>query len=245
MVDGLYSAAAGMAAQQKRLDAVANDISNVSTTGYKRLRVAFRDLLYQPAGRGGADGVQTGSGAAATIVGRGSAQGALIRTDRPLDVALSGPGFIRVRDRDGSPALTRDGSLALSADGQLRTSTGQLLDPPLRLPRGAAIEDVTIGPDGTVRAGDRRVGRIDVVAVRNPDGLAPAGDSLFRPTDASGPLTAAPAGTRVEQGVLEGSNVDAGDAMIDMMDAQRAFQLASRAIQTQDEVLGVANGVKQ
>jgi flagellar basal-body rod protein FlgG len=104
---------------------------------------------------------------------------------------------------------------------------------------------VKIGPDGTVRAGERRVGRIEIVAVRNPDGLAPAGDSLFRPTAASGPLNAAPASTRVEQGVLEGSNVDAGDAMIDMMDAQRAFQLASRAIQTQDEVLGVANGVKQ
>ena len=245
MLDGLYSAAAGMTAQQRRLDAVANDISNVSTTGYKRLRVAFRDLLYQPNGRGAAEGVATGSGAAVQVVGRSGAQGALIRTERPLDVALSGPGYIRVRDRDGAPALTRDGSLALSADGQLRTASGLLLDPPLRLPRGAQPDDVAIGPDGTVRVDGRRIGRIEVVAVRNPDGLASVGDSLYRPTDASGALTAAPAGTRLEQGALEGSNVDMGDAMVDMMEAQRAFQLASRAVQTQDEVLGIANGVKR
>jgi flagellar basal-body rod protein FlgG len=233
-----------MAAQQERLDAVANDISNVSTTGYKRLRVAFRDLLYQPSGRGGAEGVSTGAGSAATIVGRGGAQGALLQTGRPLDVALSGPGYIRVRGDDGQPLLTRDGSLGLSPDGQLRTSTGHLLDPPVRLPRGTALDDVSIAADGTVNAGDRRIGRIELVAVRSPDGLASAGDSLFRPTEASGPLAPAPGTTRLEQGVLEGSNVDMGDAMVDMMGAQRAYQLASKAIQTQDEVLGVANGVK-
>lgn len=245
MVDGLYNAAAGMMAQQKRLDSVANDISNVSTTGYKRLRVAFRDLLYQPSGRGGADGVATGSGAAATVIGRSGVQGAMQRTDRPLDVALSGPGWMRVRGAGGETLLTRDGSLGVTPDGHLRTSTGQLLDPSVQIPRGTKMEDVAIGPDGTVRAGQKRVGRIEIVTVRNPDGLASAGDSLLRPTDASGPLAAAPGTTRLEQGALEGSNVDMGDAMVDMMSAQRAFQLASKAIQTQDDILGVANGVKQ
>jgi flagellar basal-body rod protein FlgG len=245
MVDGLYTAAAGMAAQQRRLDAVAGDIANVSTTGYKRLRVAFRDLLYQPVGRGGADGVATGAGAAATVIGRGGAQGALQRTGRQLDVARSGPGWIRVRGEDGRPLLTRNGALGLTPDGRLRTASGHLLEPPLSLPRGTAPEDVKIAADGTVSADGRRLGRIELVAVPNPDGLAAAGDGMLLPTGASGPLSPAPATTRLEQGVLEGSNVDLGDAMVDMMGAQRAFQLASKAIQTQDEVLGVANGVKQ
>jgi flagellar basal-body rod protein FlgG len=245
MVAGLYSAAAGMEAQQARLDAVANDIANVSTTGYKSLRVGFRDLLYQEAGRGAGPGVLTGGGAAAGLIGRSGAQGALLATERPLDVALSGPGFIRVRDADGRVALTRDGSLAVGADGRLRTSSGQLLEPPVRLPRGVDPSELRIGPDGTVSADGRRLGRISVVTVRNPDGLAAAGDSLFLPSEASGPVRAAGGATRLEQGVLESSNVDLAEAMVEMTSAQRGYALASRAIQTQDEVLAVANGVKR
>lgn len=244
MLDGLYAAVAGMEAQQQRLDALAGDIANVSTTGYKRLRVGFRDLLYQEASRGGAAGVRTGAGAAAAVIGRSDAQGALIRTERPLDVALSGPGFIRVRARDGGLALTRDGSLSVGPGGRLQTATGEPLEPPLRLPRGVEASEVRIGPDGTVSAGPRRLGRIEIVTVVNPDGLAAAGGNLLRPTGASGPPGAA-GGTRVEQGALESSNVNLADAMVEMTSAQRAFQLASRAIQTQDEVLGVANGVKR
>jgi flagellar basal-body rod protein FlgG len=233
-----------MEAQQQRLDALANDIANVNTTGYKSLRVGFRDLLYQQVGRGTAAGVVSGGGAAAGPIGRSDAQGALLATERPLDVALAGAGYIRVRDADGRIALTRDGSLAVDAGGRLRTSAGQLLEPPVRLPRGVDPGEVRIAPDGTVSAEGRRFGRISVVTVRNPDGLAAAGNSLYLPTEASGALAAAP-GTRIEQGVLEGSNVDLAEAMVAMTNAQRGFALASRAVQTQDEVLGVANGVKR
>jgi flagellar basal-body rod protein FlgG len=233
-----------MEAQQQRLDALANDIANVNTTGYKSLRVGFRDLLYQQVGRGTAAGVITGGGAAAGPIGRSDAQGALLATERPLDVALGGPGYIRVRDADGRIALTRDGSLAVDAGGRLRTSAGQLLEPPVQLPRGVDPGEVRIAPDGTVSAEGRRFGRISVVTVPNPDGLAAAGNSLYLPTEASGALAAAP-GTRIEQGVLEGSNVDLAEAMVEMTNAQRGFALASRAVQTQDEVLGVANGVKR
>src|SRR5919202_2024403 len=121
MLEGLDAAAAGMAAQQTRLDAVANDLANANTTGYKHVRVGFRDLLYDRAGRPGAAGVQVGAGAAAVDAGRGFEQGALQRTDRPLDVALQGPGFLRVRLADGRDALTRDG--ALHVDGARRLST--------------------------------------------------------------------------------------------------------------------------
>jgi flagellar basal-body rod protein FlgG len=244
MLAGLYSAAAGMEAQQQRLDAVSNDLANVSTTGYKSLRVGFRDLLYQPAGRGGAAAAQTGAGAAATTLGRNDAQGAPIPTESPLDVALTGPGFLQVQAPGGGIALTRDGNLGLTADGRLRTATGQLLEPPLRLPAGTDPSEVEIGGDGAVRVGRRQVGRIAIVDVPNRDGLQADGDSLFRPTAASGPVGAA-RGTGLEQGVLESSNVDMADATVEMMNAQRGFELASKAIQMQDEVLAVANGVKR
>ena len=244
MLDGLYAAAAGMQAQQRRLDAIAHDIANVSTTGYKSLRVGFRDLLYQGVGRGARPGALTGAGAAAQVIGRDHAQGSLLRTERPLDVAIVGPGYIRVRTRDGGTALTRDGSLALTRDGRLRTSTGELLDPPLRLPRGVGADEVRIGPDVTVSARGRRLGRIELVRVPNPDGLRPLGDSLLAETAASGPARRA-GGARLEQGALEASNVDLADAMVELTEAQRGYQLASRAIQMQDEILAVANGIKR
>ncbi len=244
MLAGLYTAAAGMEAQQRHLDALANDLANVSTSGYKSLRVGFHDLLYQQAGRGGGPGVMTGSGTGSAVIGRNFGQGALIPTERSLDVALTGPGFIRVRGAGGEEELTRDGNLGVSADGRLRTSTGQLLEPPIRIPAGVDADQISIAADGSVSAAGRRLGRIAVVTVTNPDGLLAVGDSLFRPTAASGAARAAD-GATVEQGVLEASNVDVADATVAMMNAQRGFQLTSKAIQTQDEVLAVANGVKR
>ena len=243
MLDGLYSAAAGLMAQQRRLDALSHDVANVSTTGYKRLRVGFRDLVDQNAGQGSAGGVTPGSGAAADVVGRGMAQGALRRTDRPLDVAIEGQGFFQVR-RGGQVLLTRDGNFQVDNDGRLRTAQGDYLHPPVRIPRGTSGEELAIAPDGTVRAGNRRIGRIEVVTVRSTDGLAAAGDSTFRTTAASGGLVAAP-DARLAQGSLEASNVDMGDAMVDMMDAQRSFGMASKAIQMQDQMAEIANGVKR
>lgn len=243
MLAGLYTAAAGMEAQQRHLDAIANDFANVSTTGYKSLRVGFHDLIYQLEGRGAGPGVRTGAGAAATLIGRNQTQGALVPTGRPLDVALAGPGFIQVRGRGGEVELTRDGNLGVSADGYLRTAGGQLLEPPVKLPAGTGEGDVAIGTDGAVTVGGRRVGTVTVVTVTNPDGLEAAGENLFRATAASGPARAA--ATAVEQGVLESSNVDLGQATVEMMDAQRGYELNSRVIQTQDEVLAVANGIKR
>jgi flagellar basal-body rod protein FlgG len=243
MLEGLYSAAAGMAAQQQRLDAVSNDIANVSTTGYKKERIGFRDLLYSVAGRGAAAAVREGAGSAADSLGRSLEQGTLQQTDRQLDVAIEGPGFIRVR-HNGAVALTRDGSLQVNAGGQLMTSTGDLVEPAITLPQGTTSDQVSIGPNGVVTVAGRQVGTIQLVGVRSPEGLTPIGSSLFAPSAASGPVQAA-TGTQLHQGYLESSNVDIGDAMVDMMDSQRSFQLASKAIQMQDEMAGIANGVKQ
>jgi flagellar basal-body rod protein FlgG len=242
VLEGLYSAAAGMAAQQERMNALAGDLANVNTPGYKRQRVTFRDLAYQEAGRGALAGVRTGTGAAAVYAGRGQAQGALRRTDEPFDLAILGQGFFRVRRPEGGVALTRDGSFHRDSLGRLTTSNGAILEG-VRIPRGVNSDDVRVSPNGRVTANGRNLGRIDVVTVRNPDGLAAAGDNLFTTTALSGPVQNR--GGRIEQGVLEQSNVDLADAMVDLIDAQRSYQLASRAIQVQDQMMEVANGVKK
>jgi flagellar basal-body rod protein FlgG len=246
MLEGLYSAAAGMAAQQQRIDGVSNDLANASTTGYKHVRIGFRDLLYNAQGGRAGASVVAGAGAAAQFIGRGQGQGALLTTEQPLDVAIQGPGFLQVKRADGSTALTRDGSLRFDAERRLTTKDGLLVEPGIAFPRGTSAEQVSIGADGTVRVGTGRpLGRIELVTVPAPDGLQSLGDNLFATTDDSGATRPAGDGTVLRQGALEGSNVDVGDAMVDMIDAQRSFQMASKAIQMQDQMLEVANQVKR
>jgi flagellar basal-body rod protein FlgG len=245
MLEGLNSAAAGMAAQQQRLDAVSNDLANANTTGYKRVRVGFRDLVYTQTGRSSAEGPRTGAGAAAVDAGRAFAQGALQRTDQPTDVAIQGDGFLRVRLPDGRQALTRDGSLRIDGAGKLVTSSGAVVQPPVTFPAGSDPSRLSIGPDGTVLDGTRRIGRIELVSVRSPQGLQPVGDNAFLATPESGAVRAAPATTALTQGALEMSNVDMADSMVAMIESQRAFQLTSKAIHTQDQMWEIANGVKR
>src|SRR4051794_25019120 len=277
MLEGLNTAAAGMAAQQTRIDAVANDLANANTTGYKHLRVGFRDLVYTQTGRSSAQGPRTGAGAAAVDAGRAFDQGALQRTDQPLDVAIQGEGFLRVRLADGTTALTRDGSLHVDGTGRLVTSTGAFVQPAMSIPAGTALSSVTVGPDGAVVAGGRSLGKLDLVSVRSPQALQPLGDNVFaataasagslaslalppaRPpqpphppgdtvsaaTAASGAPRPAPAATTIAQGALEASNTDVSDAMVTMIESQRAYQLTSKAIQTADQMWEIANGVKR
>ena len=245
MLEGLNTAAAGMAAQQQRIDAVANDLANANTTGYKHQRVGFRDLVYDQTGRSSAEGVRTGSGAAAVDAGRAFAQGVLQRTDRPLDVAIQGEGFLRVRLADGRDALTRDGGLHVDGARRLVTGTGAIVQPAITVPEGTAEDQISIGPDGTVLAAGRRIGRLDIVTVRSPQGLLSAGDNAFVTSPASGAAIAAPRATTLAQGALESSNTDMAEAMVAMIESQRAFQLASKAISTADEMMGIANQVKR
>ena len=240
MLEGLYSAAAGMQAQQQRIDSVANDLANVNTNGYKHTRVAFRDLLYVDDASGN---VRSGAGAAATTIGRGFTQGAMRETGNPLDVAIEGEGFLRVRRPDGTEALTRDGSLRIDPRGRLTTQRGELVQPAITVPAGTNESDVSIASDGTVSANNRAIGRIQLVNVRSPEALLTIGDNLYRTTAASGAATTTNA-ARLTQGTLEASNVDVADTMTEMMDAQRSFQLASKAVQMQDQLLQIANQVK-
>ena len=245
MLEGLNSAAAGMAAQQQRLDAVSNDLANVNTTGYKKVRVGFRDLVYTQAGRASAQGPQTGAGAAAVDAGRGFQQGSVQRTEQPLDVAIQGDGFIRVKLPDGTDALTRDGSLKLDGTGRLVTSSGARVLPAINVPKGTDPSRISIAADGTMLAAGKAVGRIELVSVRSPQALRPLGDNAFEVTTESGRTRPAPAATTLSQGALEMSNVDISEAMVAMIESQRAFQLTSKAIQTQDQMWEIANGVKR
>jgi flagellar basal-body rod protein FlgG len=239
MANGIFSAAAGMAAQQTRLDAIANDLANTSTTGYKAERVAFADLVYTPE-----DGVPVGSGVATIDAGRSFAAGALQDSNDPLSLAIDGPGFFQVRRSDGTPALTRAGDFQLDAAGSLVTSAGEQLVPPVKVPRGTDPSDVTISGDGSISVKGKTIGKIDLVDVASPDSLVAAGGSLYTTTKASGAATPAN-GSSLVQGQLESSNVDVADSMTELMDAQQTYSLSSRALQIQDQLLQIANELKR
>jgi flagellar basal-body rod protein FlgG len=239
MLEGMYAAASGMEAQQQQLDSIGNDLANASTTGYKAEQVGFRDLLYNAVDIAGTT-TSVGAGAAAQVVGRDQSQGAIQSTGDPLDLAIEGPGFFTVKRPDGTLALTRDGSFQVNAGGQLTTSEGDRLDPPITLPTGTSASEVTIGPDGTVRAGTHTVGKIALVTVASPDHMLAAGGNLFTTTASSG-ATRPVAGSAIHQGALEGSNVDMATDMVQMMGAQRGYQLESSAIQTENQMLSIAN----
>lgn len=245
MLEGLDSAAAGMAAQQQRLDSVANDLANANTVGYKHGRVGFRDLLYDQAGRSSAGSVRTGHGAAAVDAGRSFTQGALQQTGRGLDVAIQGDGFLSIRLPDGRQGLTRDGGLHVDGLRRLVTNTGSLVQPQLTIPKGVGEDQLAVEPDGTVTAAGRRVGRLSLVSVRSPQALLSVGDNAFVATAASGAPGAAPRATQLTSGALEMSNVDLAGAMVEMIDSQRTYQLQSKVIQTADQMMQTANEVRR
>jgi flagellar basal-body rod protein FlgG len=241
MLEGLYSAASGMEAQQQQFDAISNDMANLDTPGYQSTVVGFHDLLYSNGNYG--SNVPTGAGSAASVVGHDQTQGAINQTGQPLDVAVQGQGFIEVRRFDGSVGLTRNGKLELNAKRQLTNQVGMLVQPPITIPAGVSTDQVTIASDGTVSAVGKRVGKISLVDVPAPDGLLADGDSVFSATTASGTIQAAKS-TTLQQGALEGSNVDLGAEMAKMMTAQQEYAMGSQAVQYQAQMLSIANQIK-
>jgi flagellar basal-body rod protein FlgG len=243
MLGGLYAAAAGMAAQQAQLNAISGDLANVSTPGYQSTIVGFHDLLYSGGGASSGSNVATGAGAAASVIGRSQLQGAVSQTGQPLDVAIAGTGFLEVRRPDGTIGLTRDGTLQLDARGQITNSFGMPVQPPITLPAGTSPSAVTIGADGTVTAGSHKLGKLALVTVPAPDGLLADGNGVFSATAASG-ATRAATGATLQQGALEASNVDVAQDMTTMIDAEQGYNLASKAIQYQQQMGQIANQLR-
>jgi flagellar basal-body rod protein FlgG len=241
MLEGLYSAAAGMSAQQEQLDAISNDLANVSTTGYKSERVSFKDLLYNNVDVAGTVSTD-GAGASAQVIGRSETQGSIKETGDPLDLAIEGEGYFLLTS-NGKTALTRDGSFGVDANGALVNSEGNALTPPIKLPGGVAASDVSIGPDGTVTAGTRTLGQIKLVTVTSPEHLLSDGSGTLLPTASSGAPQAATK-AKIHQGALEESNVDLAKEMALMVSTQRAYQMNSTAIQTESQMMSIANQLR-
>jgi flagellar basal-body rod protein FlgG len=242
-LDGLMAAAAGMEAQQTQLDAVSNDLANASTPGYQSEELGFHDLLYTTPGASQGTTQATGAGAAAEIAGRNAQEGSLQQTGRSLDVAIQGPGYIEVRRPDGTIGLTRNGSLELNGARQLVTQMGMPLVPAITIPAGVPLSEVGIAPGGQVQVLGKTVGTISLVDVPAPDRLLASGDSTFTATAASGAIRSAN-GATLAQGYLEQSNVDIATAMTEMIDSERSYQMDSKAIQMQDQMMQIANQIK-
>ncbi len=254
MLRSLWIAKTGMEGQQTKLDSIANNLANVGTNGYKRAGVVFEDLMYQslrPAGGATSEqsqlpsGLQVGLGARVAATARNFAQGSLQQTGGSFDVAIKGQGFFQIQLPDGSTGYTRDGAFQVDAAGQIVTNAGHPVQPGITIPANAL--GVTIAADGTVSVTvsgtptPQAVGQIQLASFVNPAGLEPRGGNLFAETAASGtPASAAPASNglgSLQQGFVEGSNVNVVEELVTMIATQRAYELNSKAIQTSDQML--------
>lgn len=242
MLEGMYSAAAGMAAQQQQLDAIGNDLANLSTTGYKSARIAFSDLLYNQVAMAGT-ATTHGAGASATMIGRSASEGSLRNTGNPLDLAIEGEGYFQVTGPGGKVALTRAGNFSLDANGSLVNPFGNKLSPPIKLPAGVSPSEVSISSSGVVSAGTRKLGQIQLVTVASPAHLLGEANGLLSTNADSGTPHPASAAT-LRQGALEQSNVDVAKEMSLMVSTQRSFQMASSAIQTESQMMTMANQLR-
>ena len=264
MFRALSTAALGMSAQQKSVDNIANNLANVGTTGYKRSTIAFQDLFYEnvavskpgaAASRISNDSpqLQIGHGSQAVATIRNFTQGSISQTGNPLDLSINGSGFFRVETADGSIAYTRDGNFSRDSSGMLVNNSGLPLADQIEIPMEAkAIE---VSQDGTVTAlmaGDNReveLGQIELAKFSNPAGLEATGNNLYKETKASGmPFSDMPGAQgfgSIRQGYLEDSNVEVVQEMVNLIEAQRAYETNSKMVQTAEDMMSVTNSIKR
>jgi len=260
MIRALYTAASGMEAQQLNIDVIAHNLANVGTTGFKRSRADFHDLLYQTLQEPGSlattttpfsTGIQVGLGVKPAAVQRIHLQGDFTQTASPLDAGIRGQGFFQITRPDGSLAYTRAGAFKLNSTGALVTSDGDTVTPAISIPPNA--ENITIGTDGTVtvklpgQTTPSNVGQIQTVRFANPAGLRAEGRNLFTETETSGaPQTGTPGQDgfgELTQGFLDSSNVSVVEELVAMITAQRAYEINSRAVSAADEMLRAAAAI--
>jgi flagellar basal-body rod protein FlgG len=260
MLRALYTAASGMNAQQANIDNIAHNLANVNTTGFKKSRLEFEDLMYQEMRTAGSAasatteapiGLEIGLGTRAVASARNFSAGNMRATYAPLDIAIDGRGFFQVSLPDGTTGYTRSGALHLDAQGAIVTNEGYALEPQISVPAQATA--ISVSRDGIISAtiaGQSEVqqlGTVEIATFANDGGLRPLGGNLFAPTTASGdPETGAPGtdarGTLI-QGFLEDSNVSVVEEMVNMIIGQRAYEANSRVVKAADEMLGQVNNL--
>jgi len=261
MFNALYTAASGMSAQQLNLDNIANNLANASTAGFRRRRLQFQDMLYQNLIVPGSaatqqttvpEGLQVGLGTHPAASEMIQSAGDFSETDNPLDMAIQGQGFFQVLLPNGQTAYTRSGAFHLNQQGNLVTSDGDPIQPTITIPAGALT--ISVGSDGTVSVTQpgqqqaQQVGTIQLALFSNPGGLNSIGKNLFLSTTASGdPIVGTPGGTEglgtLQQGVLEGSNVNVVDEFIQMVLAQRSYEAGSKVVRAVDEMFQQVNNM--
>jgi flagellar basal-body rod protein FlgG len=262
MLRSLWTAATGMQAQALNIDVISNNLANVNTSGFKRSRADFQDLLYETIRMAGSassegtevpTGIQLGHGTRPAAVQKIFIQGDYQHTGNELDIAIEGDGFFKVLQPNGEVAYTRAGSFKMDSEGRIVTSDGFPMEPEIAVPSDTRA--VSIGTDGTVsvlQGGSNdsvEIGTIELARFINPAGLNSIGRNLYLPTDASGDEVTGTAGEdgfgTITQGYLEMSNVSVVDEMVNMITAQRAYEVNSKSIQTADDMLQMANSLKR
>ncbi|MFN3691487.1 MAG: flagellar basal-body rod protein FlgG [Fervidobacterium sp.] len=261
MINSLYTAATGMWAQQFKMDTVSNNIANVDTAGYKKVKSEFQDLIYSYSKNAGAATAQNSTTPTGIYVGHGVrlaattkifTQGNVENTGNALDLAISGDGFFQIQLQDGRIAYTRDGQFKLDSQGRVVTANGLLLSPAITVPPNAV--SLTVSPDGivSVELADgtiQELGNITLVRFVNPAGLKSMGDNLYLATNASGEPIEGVGGQdgfgTILQGYVEKSNVDVVKEMVDMITAMRAYEFNSRSIMTADQMLQTASNLRR
>jgi flagellar basal-body rod protein FlgG len=258
MNQALWVAKTGLDAQQTRMSVVSHNLANVNTTGFKKGRASFEDLLYQNVRQAGpptsqqtqaATGLTLGTGVRVVATEKNFAQGNLLQTSNALDLAVQGRGFFQILQPDGSLGYTRNGAFQVSADGQLVTPSGHPLQPGISIPAGA--QSVTVAADGIVsvqlngQSAPQQVGTLTLADFINPAGLQARGENLYVETAASGPPQTGTPGVSglgsLVQGALESSNVNVVEELVNMIETQRAYEMNSKAISTTDQMLQYVN----
>ncbi len=263
MIRALWTAGTGMIAQQTNIDTISNNLANVNTVGFKKIRAEFEDLLYQTLRTPGNSslgttgqrpaGLQVGLGARLAATNRLFEQGSAQQTGNPLDLMIEGDGFFQVALPDGRLAYTRGGNFKIDGEGRLLDNEGNYLEPEITVPDGSS--NLVIDPDGTVTVilpgenNPEEIGKLELVRFINPAGLLPIGKNMYIQSSSSGePETATP-GTEgvgtITQMALEMSNVQVVEEMVNMIVAQRAYDVNSKAVQASDEMLQVANNLRR
>ncbi len=264
MMRSLWTAASGMNGQQYNIDTISNNLSNVNTTGFKEVRADFEDLLYQNSRIAGTPatrdtvvptGIQVGHGVKVAATQRMFTQGSLQNTGNESDVAIMGEGFFRTQEMDGSHGYSRDGAFKIDSNGQLVTSNGKKVLPEVVLPEGFIRNSLAVSGDGrvTVKVPGNddvmQVGQVELFRFVNPAGLQAVGQNTFKISNASGEAIGGRPGFdgmgQLQHKFLENSNVSTVKEMVNMIVAQRAYELNSKAIQTSDSMLGIANNLKR